>query len=96
MSHFKRGDLIAKKHCATQDLLQIGIVIWDDVDCFDIQWTWYNKVFFMEKEGDIFKDLNNTHLLSTVRYLRLHPNPFLCHLGDNYMHGSKENILNAH
>ena len=93
---FRTGDLIAKINPSTKENLLVGLVIDDNQETFLIKWIWFDKVFFMEKEGDIFKDLNNTHLLSTVRYLRLHPNPFLCHLGDNYMHGSKENILNAH
>ena len=91
MRYFKQGDLIAKKHCATKDLLQIGVVLRSTKESFDIQWTWYNKTFFMEKEGDIFKELNNQHLLTTVTYTQEGANPLLCRLGDSYCNGTQTN-----
>tara|TARA_R110000824_G_scaffold36415_8_gene113316 strand:- start:325 stop:627 length:303 start_codon:yes stop_codon:yes gene_type:complete len=95
MKQFKKGDLIAKKHCATKDPLQIGIVLRDNEESFDIQWIWYNKIFFMEKEEDIFKELNNRHLLSMVRYRRAETNPLLCHMSDSYFNGTQINIASS-
>ena len=56
MYDFKTGDLIGKKHPTNNQIIQIGIVIKDSVSSFIVQWTSYNKDFFMEKEGDIFME----------------------------------------
>ena len=90
MKDFKKGELVVKRHCATKEPLQIGIVVADNEASFDIKWTWYSKVFFMEKEQDIFQELNNIHLLNVVRYEKGSYNPLLCRLGDSYKHGPKE------
>jgi len=64
MNYFKTGDLIAKKHPKENSYLQIGVVISETEEDFSIKWTWYNKLFFMEKEEEIFKELNKALLLS--------------------------------
>tara|TARA_R110000824_G_scaffold352993_1_gene540145 strand:+ start:3974 stop:4264 length:291 start_codon:yes stop_codon:yes gene_type:complete len=87
---FKTGDLIAKAHPATYRPLQMGLVIKDDAMTFLVKWVWYDKLFFMEKEEDIFKDLNNLHLLSTVQIHRQNMAPLLSLLNDSYLNGYQE------
>ncbi len=67
---FRTGDLLAKTHPAIKRPLQIGLVISHDVKTFTIKWVSYNKVFFMEKEEDIFGELNKSLLLDTVQVYR--------------------------
>ena len=66
MWSFRTGDLIAKINPSTKENLLVGLVIDDNQETFLIKWIWFDKVFFMEKEGDIFKELNNSYLLNTV------------------------------
>ena len=70
MTYFKTGDLVAKIHHSVDKPVQIGLVISDNSDNFLVKWTSYNKFFFMEKEEDIFEELNKTFLLSTVSFER--------------------------
>ena len=70
MVYFKTGDLVAKIHHSVDKPIQIGLVISDNSDKFSVKWTSYNKFFFMEKEEDIFEELNKTFLLSTVSFKR--------------------------
>tara|TARA_Y100000310_G_scaffold323701_1_gene384478 strand:+ start:54 stop:344 length:291 start_codon:yes stop_codon:yes gene_type:complete len=87
---FKTGDLIAKTHPVTNKPLQMGLVIKDDTTTFLVKWTWYDKVFFMEKEEDIFKDLNNLHLLSMVQIHRQNKAPLLSLVSDSYFDDYQE------
>ena len=50
--------------------LRIGIVINDCDESLMIKWTSYNENFFMEKEGDIFAELNKTFILDTTQVHR--------------------------
>lgn len=84
MWSFKTGDLIAKLHPSTNENLQVGLIIEDCQETFLIKWIWFNKVFFMEKEGDIFKELNNSYLLSTVQVHRYNMEANLSLLNSNY------------
>mgnify|MGYP003626823726 CR=1 FL=1 len=70
MWNFRTGDLIAQTHPAIEDPLKVGIVIEDNETTFDVKWTSYNKTFFMEKEYDIYSELNNSYLLTTVQIHR--------------------------
>ncbi len=88
MHYFKTGDLIAKKHPKDNYYLQIGIVINDSKEEFSIKWTWYNKFFFMEKEGDIFREMNNTLLLDTTMYGRVYNGEYLKLLNSSYLDGN--------
>jgi|MDSW01.2.fsa_nt_gb hypothetical protein len=65
MSDFKTGDLIAKNHPSIKDPIKIGIIISNNNEEFIVKWTSYNKTFFMEKEADIFSELNKAFLLGT-------------------------------
>ena len=56
MYKFKVGDLISKN--IGELILKIGVVT------IIVQWTSYNKEYFLEKEDDIFVELNNMYLLS--------------------------------
>ena len=81
---FRTGDLIAKFLPSTKENLQVGLVIDDNPETFLIKWIWFNKVFFMEKEGDIFKELNNSYLLSTIQVHRRNMEANLSLLNSNY------------
>jgi hypothetical protein len=70
MHTLKTGDLIALLHPNGKSYLKTGLVITDDFEQITIKWITYNKYFFMEKEGDIFKELNNSLLLGTTSVSR--------------------------
>ena len=70
MLDFKLGDLVAKSHPSESLVIQTGIIVKEEEAAFTIQWISFNKIFFMEKEGDIFRELNNSFLLGTVRVSR--------------------------
>jgi hypothetical protein len=62
MYKFKVGDLISKN--IGELILKIGVVTSGTHDNIIVQWTSYNKEYFLEKEDDIFVELNNMYLLS--------------------------------
>jgi hypothetical protein len=70
MWKFKAGDLVAQKVPSIDKPLKIGIVIDDCDQSMMIKWISFNKDFFMEKEGDIFEELNKTFILDTIRIHR--------------------------
>jgi hypothetical protein len=70
MHMLKTGDLIALLHPAGESYLKTGLIIEDDIEQITIKWITYNKCFFMEKEGDIFKELNNSLLLGITSVRR--------------------------
>jgi hypothetical protein len=86
---FKTGDLIAKNHPAIKTPLQVGLVIAHDIKTFTIKWTSYNKVFFMEKEEDIFAGLNKSFLLDTVQVYRGNQEINLSLLNSSYSDGEE-------
>ncbi len=85
MWKFKTGDLIAHQHPVKKKPLKIGLIICDDKESFTIKWTSFDKIFFMEKEGDIFAELNKTFLLNTERFYREREEPFLFLLDSIYL-----------
>ncbi len=91
MNNFQKGDLVAKVYQTnTEEIrLQMGIIIKSTKACFTINWLSYNKTFFMEKEGDMFNHLNNSHLLGCEAYKHEAINPFLTLLNSNYKHGKR-------
>ena len=84
MWNFKTGDLVAKKHPNGKTAIQIGLIIDDDAESFTIKWTSFDKVFFMEKEGDIFAELNKTFLLGMECFYREKAESLLYLLNSNY------------
>ena len=92
---FKTGDLIAKIHPAIKEPLQVGLVIGDTDTTFLVKWTSFNKTFFMEKEEEIFKHLNNSFLLDTVQVHRKNMETNLVLLNSNYRDGQKEHESNS-
>ena len=60
------------------------------VDTFLVKWTSFNKDFFMEKEGDIFKELNKSFLLDTIEIHRHNMKTSLSLLNSSYNDGYKE------
>ena len=86
---FKTGDLVAKIHPLVQKPLQVGLVISHDIDTFLIKWTSFDKDFFMEKEGDIFGELNKSFLLDTVQICRCNSETNLLLLNSTYNDGKR-------
>ena len=84
MTRFKTGDLVAKKHPVEDIPLQTGLVVSHDLEKFTVRWTSFHKVFFMEKEGDIFAELNKTFLLRTEDFFREKEPALLYLLNSNY------------
>ena len=78
MYSFKVGDLIAKKDPNKNLVLKVGVVLRSEESSFVIKWTSYNKEFFMEKEDDMFCELNNMYLLSLQSFSRHVEGAFLC------------------
>ena len=83
MWKFKTGDLIAQKLPTMDKLLRIGIVISDCSESIAVKWTSYNEDFFMEKEGDIFVELNKTFILDTTQVHRTNMGANLLLLNSN-------------
>ena len=83
MYNFKIGDLIAKKDHNQNLILKVGVVLCSEQDSFIVKWTSYNKEFFMEKEGDMFGELNNMYLLSLQSFKRHAEGAFLCLLNSS-------------
>jgi hypothetical protein len=90
MWNYRTGDLIAHRHPTEDKPLKIGLIICDDEESFTIKWTSFDKVFFMEKEGDIFAELNKTFLLSTVRFYREKEESSLFLLNSMYLCGQRQ------
>ena len=71
MYKFKKGDLVGLKHPTNPSCpLKTGVVVTDTEYNVVIQWVSYDKTFFMEKQGDIFEELNKSYLLSRQLYHR--------------------------
>tara|TARA_Y100000589_G_scaffold302958_1_gene314902 strand:+ start:505 stop:759 length:255 start_codon:yes stop_codon:yes gene_type:complete len=72
MYKFKIGDLVGIEHPQKpKAAIKTGIVVDTTEYNVMIQWFSYDKSFFMEKEGEIFKELNKSYLLSKQSYHRL-------------------------
>lgn len=84
---FKTGDLIAKSLPGIDKPLQIGIVTSENMETFSVQWTSYNKDFYMEKEHDIFIELNNSYLLGAEIISRGCRNSIFSLLNSSYLDG---------
>ena len=72
MYKFKKGDLIGIRHpIESFSAIKTGVVVNEDEYNIIVQWLSYDKTFFMEKQGDIFEELNKSYLLSRQSYHRL-------------------------
>lgn len=68
------GDYVAQMHPKEPFPLKKGIVVESSSDSYTIQWTSYNKQFFMEFEGEAFEELNSRYLLTKMSYHRTNYN----------------------
>lgn len=68
------GDYVAQMHPKETFPLKKGIVVESSSDSYTVHWTSYNKNFFMEFEGDGFKELNSRYLLTKMSYNRTNYN----------------------
>ena len=84
MLALKTGDLIAKNHPSIESPIKIGIVISGNSQEFTVKWTSYNKNFFMEKEADIFSELNKAFLLNIETIATKHIDASLSLLNSSY------------
>jgi len=89
MLNFKTGDLIAYHFHNIVKPLKVGIVITDDIKTFTVKWIHYNQSFFMEKDADIYGELSNTYLLTTVQIYRDCKDTGLSLLNSMYFDGEK-------
>jgi len=72
MHDFKVGDLVGIRNPQKPtNAIKTGIVVSTTKYNIIVQWTSYNRSFFMEKEDEIFEELNKTYLLSRQSYHRL-------------------------
>ena len=78
MHDFKTGDFVAKYNPNNDEILKTGIIVQSHPETFTVKWTSYNKKFFMEKEDDMFGQLNNLYLLSLQSFNRHTEGAFLC------------------
>tara|TARA_R110002074_G_scaffold237176_1_gene409001 strand:+ start:2299 stop:2568 length:270 start_codon:yes stop_codon:yes gene_type:complete len=85
MLTLKTGDLIAKNHPSIEGPIKIGIVISNTTEGFTVKWTSYNKNFFMEKEADIFSELNKAFLLNIETIATRHVDTSLSLLNSSYI-----------
>lgn len=88
MWEFKTGDLIAKHGPRDKKPIQVGIVIKENKHTFTIKWLWYDKIFYMEKSGAIFQNLNKEFLLNIEQYHRNNTGPLLYVINDSYIDGN--------
>jgi hypothetical protein len=68
------GDYVAQMHPSLDSTLKKGIVVSCDHRSFTVQWLSYNKDFWMDYTGDVFKELNDRYLLSKMSYNRENEN----------------------
>ena len=83
MYTFKVGDLVARRNPENGLIFKTGIVLYAFEETFVVKWTSYNKDFFLEKEGNLFENLNNLYLLSLQSIKRREEDDFLCLLNSN-------------
>ncbi len=72
MYSFKVGDLVGIRHPQEPaTIIKTGIIVDTTKYNVIVQWVSYSRSFFMEKEDEIFEELNKTYLLSRQSYHRL-------------------------
>tara|TARA_R110002020_G_scaffold18727_2_gene65101 strand:+ start:906 stop:1166 length:261 start_codon:yes stop_codon:yes gene_type:complete len=72
MSHnkVKLGDLVSLYFSDNHQNIKLGMVTALKKDNFIVKWIWYDKIFFMDSEHDMFNDLNQQYLLTETLYNR--------------------------
>ena len=68
--NIRLGDLIGHLHPTASKSLKVGIVIDTQKNDFIVKWIWYDKLFFMDDEHEVFNDLNKQYLLTETQYDR--------------------------
>ena len=68
MSYFQLGDLIGHQHPNQQKSIKVGIVIEKTSNFCTIKWIWYDKEFYMDEMGDVFKALNREFMLDISQH----------------------------
>ena len=66
----KLGDFVGQMHPDKTMILKRGIVVESLKDSYVVQWLSFNKVFWMEFNGEVFAELNKRYLLTKMSYHR--------------------------
>jgi len=64
----KLGNLVSLKFSNEFKSIKLGIVTDLKKDSFMVKWIWYNKLFFMDNEHQMFNELNREYLLTETCY----------------------------
>ena len=65
---FKLGNIVSLKFSKKFKKIKVGIITALKKDHFIVKWIWYDKVFFMEDNNALFKQLNHKYLLAETCY----------------------------
>ena len=68
------GDFVGQKHPNEDIFLKKGIVVESFKDSYVVQWLTFNKVFWMDFNGEVFAELNKRYLLTQMSYHRKNRN----------------------
>jgi hypothetical protein len=68
------GDFVGQKHPNEDIFLKKGIVVESLKDSYVVQWLTFNKVFWMDFNGEVFAELNKRYLLTQMSYHRKNRN----------------------
>jgi len=69
-SKVKLGDIVSLYFSESHQNIKLGMVTALKKDNFIVKWIWYDKLFFMDSEHDVFNDLNQRYLLTETLYNR--------------------------
>ena len=68
------GDFVGQKHPNEDIFLKKGIVVESLKDSYVVQWLTFNKVFWMDFDGEVLAELNKRYLLTQMSYHRKNRN----------------------
>jgi len=66
----KLGDIVSLYFSENYQNIKLGIITDLKKDNFIVKWIWYDKLFFMDDEHEVFNDLNKQYLLTETQYDR--------------------------
>jgi len=64
----KLGDLVSLYFSENHQNIKLGMVTALKKDNFIVKWIWYDKIFFMGDEHELFNELNQQYLLTDTSY----------------------------
>lgn len=66
----KLGDFVGQMHPDQTKILKKGIVVESLKDSYVVHWLSFDKVFWMDFQGEVFAELNKRYLLTKMSYHR--------------------------